>query len=44
LVDISKKDKRLSVNWYFEEGDDDIMERGEYYESILEFKFNFFET
>jgi hypothetical protein len=44
LVDIAKKDKRLSVNWYYEEGDDDIMERGEYYESILDFKFNFFET
>ena len=44
LVDISKKDTRLTVNWYFEEGDDDIMERGEYYESILDFKFNFFET
>ena len=44
LVDISKKGKRLSVNWYYEEGDDDLMERGEYYESILEFKFNFFET
>jgi hypothetical protein len=44
LVDISKKGKRLSVNWYYEEGDDDIMERGEYYESILDFKFNFFET
>jgi hypothetical protein len=44
LVDLSKKGKRLSVNWYYEEGDDDLMERGEYYESILEFKFNFFET
>ena len=44
LVDISKKGKLLTVNWYYEEGDDDIMERGEYYESILEFKFNFFET
>jgi hypothetical protein len=44
LVDISKKGKRLSINWYYEEGDDDLMERGEYYESILEFKFNFFET
>lgn len=44
LVDISKKGKRLTVNWYYEEGDDDIMERGEYYESILEYKFNFFET
>jgi hypothetical protein len=44
LVDISKKGKKLTVNWYYEEGDDDIMERGEYYESILDFKFNFFET
>lgn len=44
LVDISKKGKKLSINWYYEEGDDDIMERGEYYESILEIKFNFIET
>ena len=45
LVDVNKKDgKHLSINWYYEEGDDDIMERGEYYESILEVKFNFFET
>jgi hypothetical protein len=44
LVDLTKKGKKLSVNWYYEEGDDDIMERGEYYESILDFKFNFFET
>lgn len=44
LVDVSKKGRRLTINWYYEEGDEDIMERGEYYESILEFKFNFFET
>jgi hypothetical protein len=44
LVDLSKKGRRLSINWYYEEGDDDLMERGEYYESILEFKFTFFET
>lgn len=44
LVDISKNEKKLTVNWYYEEGDDDIMERGEYYESILGFKFNFIET
>ncbi len=30
----------LSVNWYFEEGDDDILERGEYYSSILNMKIN----
>jgi hypothetical protein len=44
LVDISKKNRKLSINWYYEEGDDDIMERGEYYESILDFKFSFIET
>lgn len=44
LVDASKNGKKLSVNWYYEEGDDDIMERGEYFESILNVKFNFIET
>ena len=44
LVDISKKDHKITINWYYEEGDDDIMERGEYYESILEIKFNFIVT
>ncbi|MBN2347425.1 MAG: DUF1987 domain-containing protein [Bacteroidales bacterium] len=44
LVDVSKKGHKITINWYYEEGDDDIMERGEYYESILETKFNFIET
>jgi hypothetical protein len=44
LADVTKKGKKLIVNWYYEQGDDDIMERGEYYESILEVKFNFIET
>jgi len=44
LVEIDKKGLKLTINWYYEEGDDDIMERGEYYESILEIKFNFIET
>jgi len=44
LVDIAKKGKKLSINWYYEEGDDDIIERGEYYESILDTKFNFIAT
>lgn len=34
---------RLVVNWYYEEGDDDILERGEYYASILDTNFNFIE-
>jgi hypothetical protein len=44
LTDINRKGLKLTVNWYYEEGDDDIMERGEYYESILEVKFNFIVT
>lgn len=44
LVDTAKKGKQISINWYYEEGDDDILERGEYYESILDMKFNFIET
>ena len=44
LVDVTKKGKEFSVNWYYEEGDDDILERGEYYESILDINFNFIET
>lgn len=44
LADLSKKGHQLSVNWYYEEGDDDILERGEYYESILGITFNFIET
>ncbi len=44
LVDSAIKGKQINVNWYYEEGDDDILERGEYYESILDVKFNFIET
>lgn len=44
LVDTATRGKQISVNWYYEEGDDDILERGEYYESILDLKFNFIET
>ncbi len=33
----------LKINWMYEEGDDDIMERGEYYASILDLKINFVE-
>ncbi len=35
--------KKLIVNWYYEDGDDDLLERGQYYESVLNMKFNFIE-
>ena len=41
LIDEGKK---LIVNWHYEEGDDDILERGEYYASILKTTFNFIES
>lgn len=44
IAQIVNKGNKLTINWYYEEGDDDIMERGEYYESILEIKFNFIQT
>ena len=31
------------INWHFENGDDDILERGQYYSSILNFEFKYFE-
>ncbi|MEX0986209.1 MAG: DUF1987 domain-containing protein [Bacteroidales bacterium] len=33
----------LKINWIYEEGDDDILERGEYYASILDLQINFTE-
>lgn len=37
------KDRKYIINWYYEEGDDDILERGEYFSSILGMPFNFIE-
>jgi hypothetical protein len=37
------KDKKLFINWFYEEGDEDILERGEYFSSVLDIDFNFVE-
>ncbi|MEE9463054.1 MAG: DUF1987 domain-containing protein, partial [Bacteroidales bacterium] len=34
LSELLVEGRDLKVNWYYEEGDDDILERGEYYSSI----------
>lgn len=44
LKGLQQHGKKLSINWHYEEGDDDILERGEYYASILDIKINFVET
>lgn len=38
-----KDGHKLVINWHYEEGDDDILERGEYYASIMKANFNFIE-
>ena len=38
---VTLKRKKFIFNWYYEEGDDDILERGEYFASVLDVKFNF---
>ena len=38
---IRLKNKKLIVNWYYEEGDEDIFEQGEYLSSVLDIPFNF---
>jgi hypothetical protein len=43
LISITARDLKLVINWFYEEGDDDILERGEYYASILDINFNFIE-
>ena len=38
---VTLKDKKFIFNWYYEYGDEDILERGEYFSSILDVPFNF---
>ena len=38
---VKLKDKKLMINWYYEEGDEDIIEKGEYISSVLDVPYNF---
>jgi hypothetical protein len=44
LIKVQLKSRKLAVNWYYEEGDEDIQERGEYLASVLKIPFNFREV
>jgi len=44
LKESEDNDHKLFVNWYYETGDDDILERGEYYSAILDLNVKFIET
>jgi hypothetical protein len=41
LKHVSLRNKKFIFNWYYEDGDDDILERGEYFSSVLDVPFNF---
>lgn len=41
---VTLKDKKYVINWYYEDGDEDIHERGEYFASILDIPINFIKT
>jgi hypothetical protein len=38
---VTLKNRKFIFNWYYEEGDEDILERGEYFSSVLDVPFNF---
>jgi hypothetical protein len=38
---VTLKKKEFVFNWHYEEGDEDIYERGQYFSSILGVQFNF---
>ncbi|MDQ1332013.1 MAG: hypothetical protein QG576_47 [Bacteroidota bacterium] len=38
---VTLKNKKFIFNWYYEDGDEDILERGEYFSSVLDVCFNF---
>jgi hypothetical protein len=38
---VALKNRKFVFNWYFEEGDEDILERGEYFATVLDIGINF---
>jgi hypothetical protein len=41
IESVNLKNKKYIINWYYEEGDEDILETGEYISLILHTPFNF---
>ncbi|HOO98861.1 MAG TPA: DUF1987 domain-containing protein [Bacteroidales bacterium] len=38
---VTLKNKKFIFNWYYEDGDEDIFERGEYFAAVLDVPLNF---
>jgi hypothetical protein len=44
LKHVTLKNGKYVFNWYYEDGDEDILERGEYFSVVLDVPFNFIKT
>jgi hypothetical protein len=44
LANIVQNGNQVVIHWYYEAGDEDMLERGEYFESILKINFVYIET
>ena len=44
LETVHKDENKVTVNWYYEEDDEDMLEAGEDYQSILKIDFEMIET
>ena len=44
LINISNDDNNIAIHWYYEKGDEDMLEKGEYFEAVLKHSFSFIET
>lgn len=43
IESLSLINKKYKISWYYEEGDEDILEKGEYFSSEVNIPFNFIE-
>jgi hypothetical protein len=41
LVSVNSPEKKIIINWYTEEGDEDMIEKGEYLSEMLNIPFDF---
>jgi len=41
IISIQLQNKKLIINWFYDEDDEDILEKGEYISTILNIPFNF---
>lgn len=44
LESMPRSDQKVEINWFFEEGDYDLLESGEDYEALLKIPFNVIEV